>query len=134
MRILKNPNPVEEIVKECESCSCTFAFTDGDIKTYTYSNNVLGPGYYGYRKRYVLCPNCGKEIIIEEKSTDGRDSMIDPSMITIDIQKLIDESKIVPEGEETVQEITNSNDVTMGPDIEELSLFPHLTNPDEDGE
>ena len=77
----------------------------------------------------MLCPNCGKEIIIEEKSTDGRDSMIDPSMITIDIQKLIDKSKIVPEGEETVQEITN-----MGPDIEELSIFPHLTNPDEDGE
>jgi DNA-directed RNA polymerase subunit RPC12/RpoP len=122
MRIIKNPNPVEEIVKECESCSCTFAFTEGDVKTYAYSNEVLGPGYYGYRKRYVLCPNCGKEIIIEEKSTDGRDSMIDP-MITIDFEKLM------KDGEETIQDITS-----LGPDIEELTLFPHLENPEEDGE
>ena len=130
MRILKNPNPVEEIVKECESCSCTFAFTDGDIKTYTYSNNILGPGYYGYRKRYVLCPNCGKEIVLEEKSTSGRDSMINPSMITIDIQKLIDESEIEPTKDEVIEGFEN-----LGPDIEEINMFPHLTNPDEeDGE
>jgi DNA-directed RNA polymerase subunit RPC12/RpoP len=69
MRILKNPNPVEEIKKTCPECECEFAFTDGDIKTYSYSNNILGPGFYGYSKRYVLCPNCGKKIIIEEKSS-----------------------------------------------------------------
>ena len=118
MRIIKNPNPVEEIVKTCPECECEFAFTEGDIKTYAYSNEVMGPGYYGYRKRYVLCPNCGKEIIIEEKSTDGRDSMIDP-MITIDIEKLMEEGTVEPEA--------------LGPDIEELTLFPHLENP-EDGE
>ena len=73
MRILKNPNPVEEIVKTCPECECEFAFTDGDVKTYFYSNNIFGPGFYGYSKRYVLCPNCGKEIIIEEKNLDYRD-------------------------------------------------------------
>ena len=120
MRIIKNPNPVEEIVKTCPDCECEFAFTDGDIKTYAYSNDIIGPGYYGYRKRYVLCPNCGKEIVLEEKSTDGRDSMID-SMITIDFEKLMEKETVELE--------------SLGPDIEELSLFPHLEeNPDEDGE
>lgn len=119
MRIIKNPNPVEEIVKECESCSCTFAFTDGDIKTYSYSNNILGPGFYGYSKRYVLCPNCGKEIIIKEKSTNGGDSMYKPGLMTIDIEKLMEEETVESEA--------------LGPDIEELTLYPHLENP-EDGE
>ena len=89
MRIIKNPNPVEEIVRICQECKCKFAFTEGDIKIYAYSNDVLGPGYHGYRKRYVLCPNCGKEITIEEKSTDERDSMYEPDLITIDIEKLM---------------------------------------------
>ena len=117
MRILKNPNPVEEIVKTCPECECEFAFTEGDIKTYSYSNNILGPGFYGYSKRYVLCPNCGKEVIIEEESTDtdGRDLMIDPSMMTIDFEKIVE-----PEA--------------LGQDIEELTLYPHLENPEEDGE
>ena len=122
MRIINNPNPVEEIVKTCPECECEFAFTEGDVKTYAYSNEVLGPGYYGYRKRYILCPNCGKEIILEENSTDRRDSMIDP-MITIDFERLM------KEGEETIQNITS-----LGPDVEELTLFPHLENPEEDGE
>ena len=129
MRIIYNPNPAEEIVRICQECKCKFAFTEGDIKTYAYSNEVLGPGYYGYRKRYILCPNCGKEIIIEEKSTSGRDSMIDPSMITIDFEKLMKDGEIVPEGEETIQDITS-----LGPDIEELTLYPHLEDPEEDGE
>ena len=102
MRILKNPNPVEEIVKTCPECECVFAYTDGDIKTYSYSNNILGPGFYGYSKRYVLCPNCGKEIILKENSTDRRDSMYDLEPLDLD--------------------------------IEELTLFPHLENPKDDGE
>jgi len=102
MRILKNPNPVEEIVKTCPECECEFAFTDGDVKTYSYSNNILGPGFYGYSKRYVLCPNCGKEIILEN------------------IKKLMEERIVEPEA--------------LGPDIEKLTLFPHLENPEEDGE
>ena len=111
MRIIKNPNPVEEIVKTCPECECEFAFTDGDIKIYSFSNNIIGPGYSGYRKRYVLCPNCGKEIVLEEKSTSGRNSMI-----TIDFQKLIDEGSM--------------NDEI----IEDFSVFPHIENPEEDGE
>lgn len=130
MRIIKNPNPVEEIVKTCPECECEFAYTEGDVKTYAYSNEIIGPGYYGYRKKYILCPNCGKEIVLEEKSTSGRDSMIDPSMITIDIQKLIDESEIEPTKDEVIEGFEN-----LGPDIEEITMFPHLTNPDEeDGE
>lgn len=116
MRIIKNPNPVEEIVKTCPECECEFAFTEGDIKTYAYSNEILGPGFYGYSKRYILCPNCGKEIIIEEKSTeDGRYSMIDP-MITIDLEKLMEEGTVEPEA--------------LGPDMN----GPHLENPEENGE
>lgn len=121
MRILKNPNPAEEIVKTCPECECEFAFTEGDIKTYTYSNEVLGPGYYGYQKRYVLCPNCGKEIIIEEKSTSGRDSMCvyEPDPMTV--EKLMEDWTVKPEA--------------LGPDIEDLTLYPHLENPEEeDGE
>ena len=67
MRIIYNPNPIEEIVRICQECKCKFAFTKGDVKTYAISNDVLGPGYHGYQKRYVLCPNCGKEIVLEYK-------------------------------------------------------------------
>ena len=125
MRIIYNPNPVEEIVRICQGCKCKFAFTKGDVKTYAFSNDVIGPGYYGYRKRYVLCPNCGKEIVLEEKSTDGRDSMIDPSLITIDVEKL-------KKGLEKVEK--ENGPQSLGPDIEELTMFPHLENHDEDGE
>jgi hypothetical protein len=124
MRIIYNPNPVEEIVRICQECKCKFAFTEGDVKTYSYSNDVLGPGYHSYRKRYVLCPNCGKEIVLEEKSTNGRDSIIDPTMITIDVEKLMKDGVIEPEAEPQ----------DLGPDIEGLTMFPHLENPDEDGE
>ena len=124
MRIIKNPNPVEEIVKTCPECECEFAFTEGDIKTYAYSNEILGPGFYGYSKRYILCPNCGKEIVLEEKSTSGWDSIIDPTMITIDVEKLMKDEVIEPE----------NGPQDLGSDIEELTMFPHLENPDEDGE
>jgi hypothetical protein len=46
--------------------------------------------------------------------------MIDPSMITIDFEKLMKEGTVEPE--------------SLGPDIEELIMFPHLENHDEDGE
>ena len=126
MRILKNPNPVEEIVKTCPECECEFAFTDGDVKTYSYSNDVLGPGHYGYFKKYVLCPNCGKEIIIEEKSSDYRDyyrtmGFESQNIIETSLEKLTKDLETEPE--------------SLGPDIEEITMFPHLTNPDEeDGE
>ena len=120
MRIINNPNPKEEIEKTCPDCECVFAFTDRDVKTYAYSNEILGPGHYGYRKRYILCPNCGKEIIVEENSTNGRSSMIKPDLITIDFQKLVNEGKVEPE--------------ELGPDIEELTMFPHLEEDDRDGE
>ena len=122
MRILKNPNPVEEIVKTCPECECEFAFTDGDIKTYSYSNNILGPGFYGYSKRYVLCPNCGKEIIIEEKSSDYRDYY---SAMGFESQNLVETS---------LEELTKIEPELLDPDIEELTLYPHLENPDEDEE
>ena len=34
MRIIKNPNPVEEKIGVCKSCECEFAYTEGDVKTY----------------------------------------------------------------------------------------------------
>ena len=129
MRIIKNPNPVEEIEKTCPECECEFAYTEGDVKTYSYSNDVLGPGHYGYFKKYILCPNCGKEIIIKEKSSDYHDYYkamgMGSSLIETTIEKLIDGLGTEPEGEETIQ---------VGQDIEELTMFPHLENPEEDGE
>jgi len=102
MRILKNPNPVEEIVKTCPECECEFAFTDGDIKTYSYSNNIIGPGFYGYSKRYVLCPNCGKEIILEEKNSN---QIQEPEVINL-------------ESLEDLIKRTNFDD--------DLTMYPHL--------
>ena len=125
MRIIKNPNPVEEIVKTCPECECEFAFTDGDVKTYSYSNDVLGPGHYGYFKKYVLCPNCGKEIIVEEKSSDYRDYY---RAMGFESQNLVETS---------LEELTKGLEIepeALGPDIEELTLYPHLENPGEDGE
>ena len=103
MRILKNPNPVEEIVKTCSECECVFAYTDGDIKTYSYSNNILGPGHYGYFKKYVLCPNCGKEIILEENSSNQ-----------------IQESEVINlELEDLIKKINSDDDLTMYPHLED---------------
>ena len=120
MRILKNPNPVKEIVKTCPECECVFAYTEGDIKTYSYSNGVLGPGHYGYFKKYVLCPNCGKEIIVEESS--GYSDVMgfeSKNLVETSLEELTKGLEMEPE--------------SLGPDIEELTMFPHLENP-EDGE
>lgn len=125
MRIIYNPNPVEEIVRICQECKCKFAFTEGDVKTYSYSNNVLGPGNYGYFKKYVLCPNCGKEIIVEEKSSYYRDYY---RAMGFESQNLVETS---------LEELTKGLEIepeALGPDIEELTMFPHLENPEEDGE
>ena len=125
MRIIYNPNPAEEIVRICQECKCKFAFTDGDVKTYSYSNDVLGPGHYGYFKKYVLCPNCGKEIIVEEKSSDYRDYY---RAMGFESQNLVETS---------LEELTKGLEIepeALGPDIEELTLYPHLENPEEDGE
>jgi hypothetical protein len=103
MRILKNPNPVEEIVKTCSECECVFAYTDGDIKTYSYSNNILGPGHYGYFKKYILCPNCGKEIILEENSSN---QIQEPEVINLELEDLI-------------KKINSDDDLTMYPHLED---------------
>jgi DNA-directed RNA polymerase subunit RPC12/RpoP len=84
-----------------------------------------GPGNYGYFKKYVLCPNCGKEIIVEEKSSDYRDYY---RAMGFESQNLVETS---------LEELTRGLEIEpeeLGPDIEELTLYPHLENPEEDGE
>lgn len=51
MRIIEE-NKTEEIIHICSDCSCKFAYTADDIFT-----NIYG--------KIVVCPSCGKEIIIE---------------------------------------------------------------------
>ena len=70
MRIIENPNPVEEKVLVCEGCGCKFAYTPGDVFIDSWNNGVLGPGYYGYVRKLVTCPNCGKSILIEERNSE----------------------------------------------------------------
>lgn len=108
MRIIKNPNPVEEKIGTCKCCECEFAYTEGDVKTYSYSNKILGPGSYGYRKKYVLCPNCGKEFVIEEHSSNHQDKKL----------------KVSPELERRIREGLETDD--------DFTMYPHLTEPDED--
>ena len=119
MRIIKNPNLVEEKIGTCKRCECEFAYTEGDVKTYSYSNGILGPGSYGYQKNYVLCPNCGEEFIIEEHSSSYQDYNRD--------------FEISPEFEQMIREglATDSEGEAMGPDMEDLTIYPHLEDDDD---
>ena len=69
MRIIENPNPLKETILICEKCKCQFAYFQSDIHKTSWNNGILGPGHYGYSKSYVICPNCGNEIIITESSS-----------------------------------------------------------------
>lgn len=69
IRIIDNPNPSKEITTVCKRCHCKFGYLSADIRNETWNNGVLGPGFYGYNKSYVSCPNCGNEIILTETSS-----------------------------------------------------------------
>lgn len=116
MRIIKNPNPVEEKIGTCKRCECEFAYTEGDVKTYSYSNGILGPGSYEYQKKYILCPNCGEELVIEEHNNSSYQDYIE----------------ISPEFEQLIREGLATEPEDMGPDMEDLTMYPHLTEPEED--
>jgi len=115
MRIIKNPNPVKEQEKECDNCGCVFAFTEGDVKYYCYSNNVLGPGVCGYREKYILCPNCGEKIILEKTQKE------EPIKVDINFEELVKKLGLESETGDTNE-----------PDIDDLSMFPHLIESDEE--
>lgn len=78
MRIIENPNPQKEEILTCKKCKCQFAYLQSDIRKESWNNGVLGPGFYGYCKSYVICPNCGNEIILTETSSSTDEVNIEP--------------------------------------------------------
>ena len=81
MRILENPNPLPIHITTCKKCQCKFEYSDIDIisKSHSDANGRIGGTHYWSTVKYIKCPNCGEQIIIEEKS--GYSS----SVIDIDI-------------------------------------------------
>lgn len=64
MKILSKP-PIT-----CSVCYCKFEYDASDVKTYDeqywsgfFNGNGLG-GWKWRTKRYVKCPGCGKQIIL----------------------------------------------------------------------
>lgn len=93
MRILENPNPIEEQILTCEKCSCKFAYNKADIKRESWNNGILGPGNAGYYKEWIECPNCGQIHYIVNKSHSRIDplNILPDSVLPLNIlQKLAD--------------------------------------------
>lgn len=90
MRIIENPNPIDELTVVCSKCSCKFAYTEGDTKVESWNNGILGPGNAGYYKKWVNCPNCGECYIIEHESHDHMNYNFDIPHIT-ELESLINE-------------------------------------------
>ena len=70
IKIIENPNPVKEEIRICENCKCKFSYTKADVNNESWNNEIIGPGHYGYSKDFLICPNCGEQIIIEEVDSD----------------------------------------------------------------
>lgn len=94
MRIIENPNPIEETVVTCEKCGCKFAYTKGDMKHESWFNGVLGPGCAGYRKDWVDCPNCGEKHMITDEYSSGYPSLdkSDEEMIKVQVKNIMNDT------------------------------------------
>jgi hypothetical protein len=73
MRIINNPNPIEEKVVVCQKCQCEFAYNKSDKKS--YNNGVLGPGFTSCS--WVNCPNCG-EVIYDGSNKSSSEIILEP--------------------------------------------------------
>jgi hypothetical protein len=65
MRIIENPNPLDEEIIVCSECKCKYAYNKNDIHTKSGNNGILGPGFMSWCDRWVNCPNCGKRYTIK---------------------------------------------------------------------
>ena len=108
IKIIENPNPVKEEIQVCDKCKCKFSYTQGDIKIDSWDNGILGPGYYGYKKEYIYCPNCGESITIssEDSNSNRREDWIGIEDLDLLRPHLYKED----EDEEDIVEIINNGD------------------------
>lgn len=60
IKILSNPNPAKEEVAVCGNCDCEFSFVEADTRL---SFDISGE----HHVKFVICPNCGKELILERE-------------------------------------------------------------------
>lgn len=90
MRIINNPNPIEETGVTCEKCQCTYAYNNGDIKHESWNNGVLGPGCAGYCYIWVNCPNCGEAHSIVSESKSGYETNED-DMVRIEVAQAVED-------------------------------------------
>ena len=58
--MIKITEPGTRIVTSCENCGCKFSYENEDIENDgLLSNNLVFLG-----KTWVVCPQCGKEIVL----------------------------------------------------------------------
>lgn len=59
--MIKIIEPGTKTIGECENCGCKFSYENEDIeKDGLWANNLVFIG-----KIFVVCPQCGKEIILK---------------------------------------------------------------------
>ena len=53
-------------VTKCKHCGCEFSYEEEDLKYLNYQKDKFESGIKAGYKRYVTCPQCEKEIIVEQ--------------------------------------------------------------------
>ena len=60
--MIKIIEPGTRTITECSECGCKFSYENEDIeKDGLWANNLVFIG-----KIFVVCPQCGKEIVLKE--------------------------------------------------------------------
>ena len=58
---------VEEKEITCSRCNSIISFHKYDIKTTEHTTHLGDGEYERYKKVYIVCPVCNKDLILEEK-------------------------------------------------------------------
>ena len=125
MRIIENPNPKSVERGTCEKCGCVFEWLPGEVETESWNNGILGPGFSGYSKRYVKCPNCGEILVIEHhNSEEAKQKEWEKEMSNSDFS-------VLPGFK--AEELGPTIDEMIEVGLDDLEIYPHLKN-DEDEE
>ena len=51
---------------KCKYCGCEFSFEEEDFKWLNYMEKKFESGIKAGYKKYVLCPQCEKEVVVEQ--------------------------------------------------------------------
>lgn len=59
--MIKIIEPGTRTITECAECGCKFSYENEDIE----KDGILLDNPFSFEKTWVVCPQCGKEIVLE---------------------------------------------------------------------